>query len=365
MVYIVVFLISIFWGFLADKSKKYCQYFLLLSMLPPLILGGIRSEYVGTDNRAFFKPIFNNALSHDTFSSFLMSVDSNEYASYALFYYIPRLIKDYHAFCFVTTFISLLFVYIAIYRERKELRMWIALAIYYFLFYCPMLCYVRQSMAISICLFSMHYVHENKNMIFLLLVALASLFHTTALIFVSYIIVYRYLEGEKYFAFKVASIIVFSILIVSLYVKYFSILADKIDFLSGRMETLAYRYTSEDNGHEGSSIGHVVLMMLSVSPPIFISIMNRKVIGEKYAIMALFVGLACICEIITYTDSLTARLALYFFFPSILLLGKVSRKSVMSSFLSIGYVVMYWLVFVVLNKIGFTLPVYPYITDVF
>lgn len=364
MAYIVVFVISIFLGFLADKNKKYAALLMFFSMLPPLVLGAIRSPLVGTDNYCYFEPIFNMASNYGSFAYFMQVIGSNEYVAYSLFYYISRFIKDYHAFCFISTLISLLFTYIAIYRERKNINIWMSLTVYFFIFYCPMLCYVRQSMALAICLFAMYYVHEKKYFIFILLVVFAALFHTTALVFLLYAVVYIFLKDNTNSSKRIVILFSVALFAMLLYVKFISEIFDSLSFLTGHFEVLAKRYMTDAEGHGEGDVRHVALMIASVFPPSALALVKRKLLAGKYVIIFVFVSMACICEMMTYVDMLTARLAFYFLIPSIFLLSNLSAKSVIVSIGSLFYVLMYWIIFVVMNKINFTYPVFPYITDV-
>ena len=148
MPYLLAFAFSSFLAFAADKTRRFCIPLLVMSSLPLLFLGTIRSPRVGTDNFFFFQKIYMWAGGYHSFSSFMDAMGSGDLLSYAYFYYVRAISPDYHFFCFFTILTSLSIFYVSLFLLKDKFPMWVALLLYNFLFFCPMLCFVRQSMAL-------------------------------------------------------------------------------------------------------------------------------------------------------------------------------------------------------------------------
>lgn len=367
MTYIITFLTAAILGNMAAKYKVLKIPFSFLAIIIPSILGGIRSPRLGTDNFYFFKPDFSIAYYSDSFSEASSKLNFDILSEYT-FYVVSRFTSDYHWLCFFFSFTSMTLVYITIYRYRKVCKVWLALLVYFFIFYCPMICYARQSIAVSICFFSIYYAEKKKILYFITLILTATLLHASAIIFAIYYPLYHYLYNNNQLRLN-RYILISCILGIAVF-SFIFILPDTLlnqTISIERAETLSNRYILAD---ANESTNNVYKLMLSLTPPLILASLHlRKTKNNNLIIYFTFVFYAILITAISFISIKAYRISFYYSLFLILLLANKSltckKNNHFYTFLSICYLIAYWYLFTVRNGYGFSLPVYPYITDVF
>mgnify|MGYP003417925838 CR=1 FL=1 len=364
MPYLLAFAFSSFLAFAADKTRRFCIPLLVMSSLPLLFLGTIRSPRVGTDNFFFFQKIYMWAGGYHSFSSFMDAMGSGDLLSYAYFYYVRAISPDYHFFCFFTILTSLSIFYVSLFLLKDKFPMWVALLLYNFLFFCPMLCFVRQSMALSVCLLSLYFVFKRKLICFLLCIFVATLFHMSACFFVVVYFLNLYLEKENCQVYR--SFLTLAVFSVMVFAFLFLLPQLTLTMIStgDRSTTLIDRYISTDENQ--GTIRHAIFMVILHSPlalmPVFIM---RKIRTAKMFPLEIVVAIGVLTEMLGFQDPHIHRLAYYFLAPSLFLLAYVSKQSKVLMMMSILYAMIYYFRQVVFNGLAFSLPVYPYMSDVY
>lgn len=227
-----------------QKSKKILIYvaFTLL-----VLQSGLRNVAVGPDTYAYFLR-FTEDLSNSWYSVIenFKSVYIDNEGKDAGYYLIQKLFSTiFPSFQLFLIFIALcffgsLFVLIDRYTSTK-LDVLLAVLVYLSLFYSFFsVTGCRQTIATSLCLYSVRYINERRLMIFLCLMVIAASIHRSALIFIPFYFVAA--SSKSSYMFLIAMLIM--PLLISISNSYTSYLA----VLSGSDSYLAYA----DEGAAGS-----------------------------------------------------------------------------------------------------------------
>lgn len=193
--FVVTILILFVFVYTFSKNKSYFYIAWSTCFLIFIIHDGLRWE-TGTDWTPYFT-YFEKCLDSPNsefevgyvFISILIRTVTNEYTLFLIFY----------------AFILYGLVFTSI--KKYSISPFLSL----FLYYCmtlPVLGMNRQLIALGICLFSIRYVAERKVLYFFLLIALAMLFHKSALIFSIVYFVHKECKRSVYFGILLISILI-------------------------------------------------------------------------------------------------------------------------------------------------------------
>lgn len=186
LIYIFAFGISILLINLSGKIKKSFAYHivLVLALLIPTIVAGVRDYSIGADVRGYGNYWYKQACVYDNYFTFIKvagwsSIDPG-YAS--LNYVVSRFTDNPHWFYFALNGISNILIYFGLKRNEDICNVSLGMSVYYFIFWGITLNALRQSIAIALVFWGYYYVRKNNVFKFYLTVALATTFHKTALI---------------------------------------------------------------------------------------------------------------------------------------------------------------------------------------
>lgn len=360
MIYLLVFIISVYFAHNAEKAvtKKSVLVYSVLSCFFPIILGGMRSAEVGTDNYLYLQPQF---IYFAKFTSFLglPNVLRYEFLYRVLTFILSRFSTDYHLVTFSHSIISMVIAYVGLYRLRKVAPLWFSLLAYYFLMYCPMLCYVRQGIALSFCILAVSFAYVREFIPFACFTAIAALFHTSAIVVLPFYFILRYLKkkniGIKGFIVVIIAIIAFTQLGV-------------IGNYLYRLGVFPLRYLK----YLPSGIVFSFKFTVVRIPIVFLCFMLAPKFkkydtshGTELFCYFIFICLELIAVQLAGTITWAYRLAYYFMIYDLLLLPNVKVCFVKKYRITVDtfiilYLLFHWIFFTVYNKYGFSYPVYPY-----
>ena len=195
MIYVIMFTFSTFFAYLASHSKdRGSRYFFsVICILLPCIIGGIRQVGVGFDTRVYALPHYSAAARAASFIDFL-AADIRLYKeiSWALLTYVSA--KVFHSInwsFFFHQLITLTCIYAALYKHRKIVSLPFAWLIFFLVMHGPTYNFIRQSIAASIIFLGFNNLEERRYGRFLLYIIAGASFHTSAVIVVSYFIVFH------------------------------------------------------------------------------------------------------------------------------------------------------------------------------
>ena len=182
---IVIFMIMLSYY---NKNKDNILYKIVFGVIIiiMLLLLCLRSVNVGTDLITYIK-LFTRISSHPLN---FMNIGNCEIGYKFLNFIISFFTNDIHLFISIVSIIIMVPLAFFVYKESKypllSLLLYISLNFYAFTF-----SGLRQAIAISLLFISFKFIKERKIIYFLLLVILASLFHTSAFVFLPAYFIYK------------------------------------------------------------------------------------------------------------------------------------------------------------------------------
>lgn len=188
--YIVSFILAIFFIWQIEKiykkeekqknDKAKIAFYTIIGLGILIIISALRYQ-VGTD--------YNNYLDYYIVYSVLDFKDIISYANELLFILVIKIayvFQEPQIMFAIIAFLTIYITYRAILTQKEKLSITLAFALYVFLYYMYSLNIIRQALAIAIILYSYKYILQRDFRKFLLMVIIATLFHTTALLFLPF-----------------------------------------------------------------------------------------------------------------------------------------------------------------------------------
>lgn len=295
ILYIVVFLISIFWSWQYDVKKEkiistktkilYC----VLITLPIVILQGFRYD-VGTDYFSYFSLYKGFNEGNKVYLSW--------YRTEPLFIFLCRI--TYFVLCGNSIglfIIDAILINVILFFTFDYYKDEINLPLMYFFYY--MLCFPyflnteRQGLAVIIVWFATKYVHEKKPIKFFCCILIATLFHNTAIIGISFYLVY-FLRGKygKYLKRVFVFLVVTFPFLINFYIK------EGLDFVSRNIQIFKKyaKFLRKDmySTIDATNVNFLFMALMVIVLLIFIQILKESKIGI-YGILFL-----CCAQLLSY-----------------------------------------------------------------
>ena len=194
-IYLLVFALSCISIAIGNKkSTKNKTLFILVGILLPCILAGLRKYTIGTDVNVYIKPMFELALKSNNFNEFLhgqwfhiwtfKTPTEFEIGFVLLVYILSKLFSNLQIILFIIQALISFPIYKAIkkYNALKG-KEWFCMLIYYLLFFNIGLNVTRQYISIAILFYAFScLINENKHVKFFILMIISTLFHKSALL---------------------------------------------------------------------------------------------------------------------------------------------------------------------------------------
>lgn len=218
--YIIMFFLSIF--FMKKVEKCYINkdkiknvsgkiiFFTTIAIGIPIIISAIRYK-VGTD--------YNNYIDYYTVYSSLDFSNIIQNANELLFILVIKvayLFKEPQIMFAIVAFLTVFITYRAILNKKEKMSIALMFALYIFLYYMYSLNIIRQMLAVSIIFYSYKYIINHNFKKFFLCVIIATLFHTTALLFLPFYFLFPKKENSNKQLVFLARIIVILMLLIML-----------------------------------------------------------------------------------------------------------------------------------------------------
>jgi len=192
-VYLLGFAASL--ALIAYAEKKRLPVFLAFSaaaLLIPFLIAGLRAPQVGTDVMVYVRPLTQAAISSDSLEAFFQSywfadwrnlyVQDYEIGFSLLVYTVAKLTHSLPAVLFSIQALITVPIYVALARNRKQVPVWLGMAVFYLLFFNSTLNMMRQWAAMGFLLLAFQMLTERKYWLTAIFTAVAFLFHSTAVI---------------------------------------------------------------------------------------------------------------------------------------------------------------------------------------
>ncbi|CUR38065.1 EpsG family protein [Limosilactobacillus reuteri] len=344
-------------------KKIICFLIILIALLIPSIVAGLRDYSIGTDVLVYGNFWFNKSFFND-FSTYTKWATSSSIGYlYATFnYLISRFTINPHWFYFYYNFAENIIVYVAIKRNKDILNIPFAMLVYYFLFYNLFLNILRQGMALALILLSVSYIRNNQNVKYFICLFIAYLFHSTAFIGISLWLISYVLK------LKFESIVIRRnfLIIVGILFSFFLI---PFVNLFNNMGIIGDRYAAYvgNNNVGGGFYQHLIMFCLPTLILYLWSVAKKNMISQNYIYNFFYtvVIMATVLGFLTLRFTYLNRLVEYFDIIFILAIPyivkngtfrvSVNNQNILSSLL-IVYLFIYWVVIFVIMNSGETVP---------
>ncbi len=206
MVYLLVFFASSLLCYIGlsinNKHRISKRVFLVLSVVFPCALAGLRGDYIGTDMQIYVVPTYKMAMSSDSFVEFCGIVAAklriNDIGYLFITYLATRLpnsrfvlLASLEALVYIPIFVSLLK-----YNKNKNSVIFGQFIFFSFL-YNASYNMVRQSIALAFATLSIFYLIHREKLRFILFVAIGALFHYSAFILLGIYLIYQLYSDKR------------------------------------------------------------------------------------------------------------------------------------------------------------------------
>lgn len=192
---IIIIVTKIFDINIKKNNKLFSIILFILILFMLTFISGFR-YYVGTDYHAYIQ-MYNSY-------SYL------EFGSVILFKIANLLSPNPQTIIFIYSLVTNLVILFSMYRFRNKCDISLSMATYLFMFFPFTFNIIRQSLAFSICLLAITYLLDKNYKRYIILVLVASLFHSSALIILPFIIVPLNSKNNK----NIIKYIIFTILLI-------------------------------------------------------------------------------------------------------------------------------------------------------
>ncbi|MBO5475024.1 MAG: EpsG family protein [Bacilli bacterium] len=291
MIYLIVFFSSAFFIYLYEKNNTR-KSLLIIGLLLPCILAGLRDVSIGTDvswyvskifdasrNSSNFNEYYNTIILSNAAEGLLYRVSSHEFGFVLLEYFTQRIFDNFQVLLFALECLIILPVYFAIKKFSSissNKKIWLSMLLYYLLLYNAGLNAIRQFISISFLLYGFSCFINNDSKKFIKVIisfVIALLFHKSS--WLGLIYYFGYLLFTKQFKIilnenrSISSSLILLILIIVGGLMFLYVPGLNVVILN--ILNIDRRYYSYLDGNFGVSGGFVFCI-----PIIFVYILNRK-----------------------------------------------------------------------------------------
>lgn len=201
MAYLVCFGLSIFFAYLSLKeTNRYRKFaFLIISAALPIILAGLRDFSIGIDvenyriNKIQYWP---SAVSSDSVWEYMASNDWAEPLFSLFMGIIAQTTGCFRLFLLLSHTAIIAGVYVGAMRLKKHADPALVIALFYLIFFNHSLNIIRQYMAMALIFAFLKDIEEKRFIRYSVVVLIASLIHSTALLAFGALVIYGILYGK-------------------------------------------------------------------------------------------------------------------------------------------------------------------------
>lgn len=379
----MTFITSILFLYLSEvvQLNLFRKLLVLIGLLIPSLLAGLRSVYIGTDVLNYVYPLFSIAKNSKNYFQYLsmpalnggiiQTVSSYEYGYTFLTYIVAKLTGSFQFLQVIIEFSILSFIYLGIKRlDMNNISVWMCMLTYYLLFFNNSLNMVRQWMAMSIILFGFKYIKDQKLVKFILTVLCAYLFHSTALLGLFFYFIYwiiktsntRSLALDSY-SNSTFSVTAISFVLIVVAVCVATLLINKLYTILGVLGLSKYSY------YLSGTLALSVNQLITKLPILLILTININEIFKKnlkiffYLIVVLDLITSQLASLSDYSIRISTYIAMFNIYGYTVLSESSNKtKMVLIRCLVVVYLLAYWYYFYCVKGNDQTIP-YMFFAD--
>lgn len=319
--YLIVFSLSIICMFYAQKYRDntiHFYFFLLIAMFVPAFLAGFRDPTVGTDLRIYVNGSWQEIVKTNSIQQLISKAESGYYDAsdkgYLLLNYILSYIsKDVHTVYFGISLFILFFFFLTVKENRNRVSMPLMTLLFLFIYYNYSLNVMRQTMAMSLCLYSFKFVEKREWIKVLICIPIITIFHSTGIFFLLCILVYvAYYIKNVFLRYAIFALGILSILSAFFYYDKILLLIITYSFIPEHYSM----YISQEQGVFQTSM----LITYLVFEAVFLyaySIARMAIIKRELLFYAMFHLIGILMSTLSIVMYDAYRVSLYFLFISI------------------------------------------------
>ncbi len=204
MAYITCFIGSVFFAYLAKRSRNRCSFIAcsIISLLITIVLATLRDYSIGIDTYGYLRLNYywQGATSFSSIYEYLKYYlqAGNSEPLFALFMgVIAQVTGEYRVFLFMAQTVTMVGVYIGAYRMKDHSDPVLTLLLFYLLYYNYTLNATRQYMALAILFAALHDIEEGRYKRYLIFVIFATLIHNTSILGIPLLVLYHMIYGRE------------------------------------------------------------------------------------------------------------------------------------------------------------------------
>lgn len=346
-------LINEFYLFKLNKNKIIVFTIMLSSILGLAFVAGVRDTTVGADINVYVMRLFNLSNSFgNNLLGFLRNSGSDLF--FAIVVYIGSLFNDIHVVLFLIEICVCTPIFFFAYLQRKNISYTAIIFVFLMTMYVSSLNNMRQSIAISLCVLSYHFILEKKDKISLLLIFSSFLFHKTGLIFLSVYLIEKFIKQDRNrFSLKLVILIVPLLLFLPI--------VDNLISLSGYSYYIEAGFNYRDFSINSITKKLLFVVMWGLTFTLKDEIdRNKSASGLIYSIIALY------CTFLSFSFPGMGRLGYYFTdLQYFLIVGHFYKVFKQKRFMSLMTCALFALLWWDMTKVeNDSAKVYPYKSEI-
>lgn len=365
-IYVICFIISVLLFYLAYKINGVFlkKIFVIIAILIPSILAGLRYETIGTDINVYVKPIYEIATHSSSFVEYystrwnngMNKISQFEIGFVSLIYVIAKVFKNFQVVLFFIELIICLFLYLGL-RKYSFIKkyIWLGMLVFYAMFYNISLNIMRQFIGISIAFWGLSSIinkEEKCNIKFIISTVVSILFHKSCVlglfVFAIYKIMNSKYKSEKRikiinYYINVNKLLTFVIIIIGI------IITNNLSLFFDLFKELG---VNKYNNYIKNGVLINVSMILKMTPIIFVFFVVKKNFLEDVKDAWFYVVVFCLNYFVINnlnTTNMYADRIGYIFqifnvisFPLLMNSVKIKNNKNIISFIMISFLFLYW-----------------------
>lgn len=372
--YAICFILTSLLTIFANKFKNNKHLYILFAICASLVLSffcGYRDYTIVAprDYKMYVAPLVQQ-YSEMNFFTFAKTFNGLEIGFVTLSYIILKIFNDAHTLLFVFQFICSILVFRFAYLRKNESP--ILIIIIYMLFW-YMLSYtlIRQSIALCLTLLGLEYMSEEKTKKGIILMIIAIMFHSTAIIVAVMYIYMRWYMKKSNSSNNKNFIMICSLILICVVAFFYKQIIYTMIFSLHILPTKMYSYISDSRFYleEGSlkKIELSLTILATIIGTIYTKIKKEEKIAHVY-LFYLIIGL--ILLLMSTKVSLLNRLSYYFlimpFYYFYTNINRIFKKETTNQIVATSIVVIVFLtVWIYKYPMIQEWETFPYISDIF
>lgn len=206
LIYLIIFLFSILFGHfsncLSHKNKHGSYVCLSIAILLPVLLAAFRDPGVGSDTLGYVEDVWSHIVWLGTWEGFCLDFINGDFYDIEPVYLLTNWISymcgdDIHWVYFFTSLCIVAPIYITAYNNRKSAPVWLSITLFLLLYYNLSLNMIRQSMALSFCVYSFKYLEKRRWKPLVLWLIIIMFTHNTGIFYLAFLFFYRVYKMNK------------------------------------------------------------------------------------------------------------------------------------------------------------------------